>query len=374
LAAHSGWPSSKAAIAESNALKAQGSSEKALLSIHGVRESLATLKDNIADMRAQVNDLYRQSLWESQQRRLEAQRLAQAQAVSQNLQAAEGALAAAATLLDMAGDHKAARSAMALANAIDKTEKVATAIVTGAGAAVVGMGYFALAVAVVAIFVAANEPESPFPAIFEALIQIQRQLDDLRETLEIRLNQIDTRLGNLLSHNIMISNAILYNTQELRGQLNRIQEQLERNQQALLNQHLALAEMKLVDDDNTCFRFDGNRRLIDPTKAGFIKCRDIYTDRAVRFSRSSLAPAQVESSPSNPLAAFQRIFPFAENYNELADTIHYQTPSHNTIVNPNTWYSGSTRLLALAGQSPNMWTRLIWLKALRVLPACSWIQ
>jgi hypothetical protein len=120
------WPSSKAAIAESNALKAQGSSEKALLSIHGVRESLATLKDNIADMRAQVNDLYRQSLWESQQRRLEAQRLAQAQAVSQNLQAAEGALAAAATLLDMAGDHKAARSAMALANAIDKTEKVAT--------------------------------------------------------------------------------------------------------------------------------------------------------------------------------------------------------------------------------------------------------
>jgi hypothetical protein len=59
-------------------------------------------------------------------------------------------------------------------------------------------------------------PQNPFPAIFPMLVEIQKQIEQLRVEIGIRLNQIDTKLGAYISQSLALEEGELKDTRRLR--------------------------------------------------------------------------------------------------------------------------------------------------------------
>lgn len=336
----------QAALAKAAALNAQEDSEQALYHVESVQEKVGVLQDTVLALKKTVDELSERNLWLERQQRKVNERKQEYLRNYNNIEAAEGVFGSAAALLEMSGKPKAAKVAAGLANTANKTAKLFKDISEDAAPALIVSGYFGLAVSAIALFSQTHDPESPFPAILDALAQIQRTLDEFRHETRIALERMDTRFGNLLEHGILIGNATLYNTEQIRIQLNAIQQQIERDQQHLLQQQFDLAELMLDKQNDDCFRYLGNG-LLDEPHPDFIACRDNYYRQAAEYSRTILS--STTSAPDTSLAAFEHVFPFADQYNELATSLSYP---QTKLANPKVWYDATSKLIELLRHFP----------------------
>ena len=128
-------------------------------------------------------------------------------------------------LMQIGGKNDAAQVAFGMAGLVGKVGNLVEKAAEMAPM-MLAAGYVGVAIGVVSLFSGTAKSDSPFPAIFEMLKQISRQIDDLRITLTNKLDRMDVRFGNLLNQTILLSEAIKGNADQIRAQLNTLTNQL----------------------------------------------------------------------------------------------------------------------------------------------------
>lgn len=163
-----------------------------------------------------------------------------------------------------------------------------------------------------------QQPESPYPAIFEMLQQISTQIENMRVELGSRIDQLDWKLSALMTKSIDQSDAALHNTELINQAIAHLRRQMELNRRQADDQIFDIARMMIGDGDRQCARETGNLELLPLERPAFISCRDFYIERGTVFARSQLASAGVISGSTSPAQNFSSLyFPASESYEKL---------------------------------------------------------
>lgn len=138
----------------------------------------------------------------------------------------EGSFLLANYALELAGNDEGARTAATIANAAGKigdlVEKAAEM-----APMMLAAGYVGVALAVFSALQSAKSNGPPYDAIFAQLNRISEQIESLRREMLDTLGQIDARLGNLLTHNIELSQATLADVRAVLMRINEIEDRRE---------------------------------------------------------------------------------------------------------------------------------------------------
>jgi hypothetical protein len=239
------------------------------------------------------------------------------------LRQAEGSLLLAGYLMQIGGNNGSAQFAFGLAGAVDKVGNLVEKAADMAPM-MLASGYVGVAIGVASLFSGASKSNSPYPAIFEMLKQISRQIDDLKVTLTNKLDRMDVRFGNLLHQTILLSEAIKGDTLRIQTQLNALSNKLNQVNVAIRDGQFATIEYLLSKDDDGCFQYSGDREPTPPLP-NFKSCKSAYINRANVLSRSVLAPASVVSSAKPEWGETDQLFPDGDQYEKLREAL--QIPS-----------------------------------------------
>jgi hypothetical protein len=187
-----------------------------------------------------------------------------------------------------------------------------------------------------------TEPESPYPKLFELLIEISKQIDDVKIEIVNALGGMDQKLSAKLYRIEYVSNATNYGVEEVRLAIARVQEQLARAKSDLSDQVLDLAGAFFRAEDRECFSLDGSGNFLPAKGDTFFRCRDKYYERATIVAKSTLAPAGTPQSERSQLGLTANI------YEELRNKVD---PSHGEyktqLADAGVWYVATNSFLEL---------------------------
>lgn len=318
-----------------------------------LNEAITQLRNEVAARKqdAEDEDLLNQAAAsdaQAQAARQAAQEF-KVQAVRQqvrDLQDARGILMIAGYIMSVTGDKEGARIANGTAEVIDKTS-ILVSQAANMSPMMLAAGYIGLAIMASNLIQTANQPETPYPAIFQMLREISKQINDLRVEMLNTLGRMDNRLGNLSITNIALSEAILQNTNELQMKVNDLQGKLMEAQDSLTSQNTALADMFMSAEDRDCLRVR-NGQLLEP-QPDFLRCQDTYLYRSTEIAKNALTNTQLSEKSVSWSAEAQSLFPFANRYQTLQSDLNIAgTP----VANPSVWFEAVSRYLLLVAKYP----------------------
>jgi hypothetical protein len=285
----------------------------------------------------------------------EADAAEKAKALSDRVRAVQnvaGTLQLTSYLFEIGGDKNAARTIGQLANAANGVSNLMQTAATAAPMALAA-GYVGIAIAVVSAFQSSHDGPSPFPAIFAMLQQISQQIESLRAQLSNSIAALDTHLSSMLSQTNVTVDAINYNVQELQLQTAEIRRLIDDYNADNAQRIVEIAGLIQRGEDRDCFQWTGELKLLPLTQKEFIKCRDLYNDRATTDAKAKFSTESKDSIATASLPRAVSLFPYSENYETLREDIRdSQADNPHYLVNPAIWFRSTTLLMALVQHSP----------------------
>lgn len=271
-----------------------------------------------------------------------------------NFQNFSGGLTIASAALRLAGKEEdsqlvgsMADATSGIANLIQNASQMAPLMLVG--------GYVAIGMAVIsAVQARKQKTESPYPKIFEMLAVISKKLDELKTEMRSQFADLDSEVGGLLSREFQLTQAIKSDTTQIIEKLSEIEKLLRDIDKSFSNQFADLAQLLLSDQDLNCFSRTGGGDILPlQERQAFIKCRDTYVNRAVKFGRSEIAQKSGTSSVNS-----QRLLslglPYDDQYEFLRQAVGPQALDLNrSLTHPGIWLASSGSLVTLIGSNPD---------------------
>jgi hypothetical protein len=207
-------------------------------------------------------------------------------------------------------------------------------------------GYVGVALAVFSAFQSSKEGPSPFPAIFEMLERISKQIEDMKHDILNSIAALDARISSLVERVQVTADAINYNVQQVQRQISDLRATLQNLTADITQQLSSSADLTLRAEDRQCFQWTGDQTLLSLTRKEFINCRDVYIDRATFYAMDAVSPSLPASVAT---ATFpQGLFPFAGDYERLREEILGSSiANQKPLANPAIWFRSTTLLMSL---------------------------
>lgn len=262
-----------------------------------------------------------------------------------------GSLQLTSYLFTIAENTDAAKTVGGLANAAGG---IANLMENAASTApmVLASGYVGVALTVISTFKSSKEGPSPFPAIFDMLAAISKQIETLRHEVANGIAVLDAHLGAAVDALAVTGDATYYSVQQISLQIADLNRTFEDLNLSISQQLSTVSELILRAEDRNCFQLAGDNHLLILDRKNFIICRDTYVDRAIAYAASGASnsvPASAATDVLPPLA----LFPLGDDYGKLRnDIVGAKAEKSVPLANPSVWFRSTTLFLALIQSSP----------------------